>query len=80
MVNFQRKQRYGWEDLLTIMQAVHDGTLSPDMVRFRKGAACCVVLASEGYPQKYETGYPITMPALSSGEEIFVAGAKREVR
>ena len=65
-------------DLLTIMQAVHDGTLSPDMVRFKKGAACCVVLASEGYPQKYETGYPITMPALSSGEEIFVAGAKRE--
>ena len=65
-------------DLLTIMQAVRGGTLTPDMVRFKKGAACCVVLASEGYPQKYQTGFEITLPVRGENEEIFVAGAKKE--
>ena len=65
-------------DLLTIMQAVRGGTLTPDMVRFKKGAACCVVLASEGYPQKYQTGFEITLPKRGENEEIFVAGAKKE--
>ena len=65
-------------DLLTIMQAVRGGTLTPDMVRFKKGAACCVVLASEGYPQKYKTGFEITLPERGENEEIFVAGAKKE--
>ena len=65
-------------DLLSIMQAVRGGTLTPDMVRFKKGAACCVVLASEGYPQKYKTGFEITFPERGENEEIFVAGAKKE--
>ena len=65
-------------DLLSIMQAVRGGTLTPDMVRFKKGAACCVVLASEGYPQKYKTGFEITLPERGENEEIFVAGAKKE--
>ncbi len=65
-------------DLLTIMQAVREGTLSPDVVRFQKGAACCVVLASEGYPKKYESGYEITLPQTGENESIFVAGAKKE--
>ena len=63
-------------DLLEIMLAVRGGTLTPDMVRFSDGAACCVVLASEGYPQKYETGFEITLPQTERGEEIYVAGAK----
>ncbi|MGN1078239.1 MAG: phosphoribosylamine--glycine ligase [Candidatus Gallimonas sp.] len=65
-------------DLLTIMQAVRGGTLTPDMVRFKKGAACCVVLASEGYPKKYQTGFEIALPKRGENEEIFVAGAKKE--
>ena len=64
-------------DLLTIMQAVHDGRLSEVPVRFSEKSACCVVLASEGYPQKYETGYEITVdPGFDA--ELYVAGAKRD--
>ena len=65
-------------DLLEIMLAVRGGTLNADMVRFKQGAACCVVLASEGYPKHYETGFPITMPEVGANEDIFVAGAKLE--
>lgn len=65
-------------DLFTVMQAVHDGTLTPDMVRFSNGAACCVVVASGGYPKKYESGFEITLPAVSADEYIYVAGAKEE--
>ena len=43
-------------DLLTIMRACWEGTLSSTEVVFSDGAACCVVLASEGYPEKYEKG------------------------
>ena len=46
-------------DLLTIMKATTDGTLTKDMVKFKDGYAACVVLASGGYPQKYETGKAI---------------------
>lgn len=65
-------------DLLEIMLAVRGGTLREDMVRFREGAACCVVLASEGYPQKYETGFKITLPVCGEHEDIYIAGAKRQ--
>ena len=65
-------------DLLEIMLAVRGGTLNADMVRFQSGAACCVVLASEGYPRHYETGFPITMPEAGANEDIFVAGAVLE--
>ncbi len=62
-------------DLLTIMRATTNGTLSPEMVKFKDAHACCVVMASRGYPQKYETGYPITLPEKPNGE-IYIAGAK----
>ena len=65
-------------DLLTIMQAVRNGTLNEDMVKFSKGAACCVVLASDGYPQKYNTGYEITLPKTQENENIYIAGAKQD--
>lgn len=61
-------------DLLTIMQHIANGTLAEAEVKFSNKAACCVIMASEGYPGKYETGYEITLPADSS--RIFVAGAK----
>ncbi len=62
-------------DLLTIMQATTNGALTADMVNFRDGHACCVVVASNGYPVKYETGFAMTLPKDPNGE-IYVAGAK----
>lgn len=62
-------------DLLTIMQAVSKGTLDQAEVRFLDQHACCVVMASNGYPQHYETGFPITIDAGLDGE-VYVAGAK----
>lgn len=62
-------------DLLTVMKATTDGTLTPDMVKFREGACACVVMASAGYPQKYETGFEINLPD-SVAPQVYVAGAK----
>jgi len=47
-------------DLLTVMQATTNGTLSECEVRFSDRAAACVILASGGYPGPYETGKEIT--------------------
>ncbi len=65
-------------DLLTIMQAVHDERLAEVEVKFSKGAACCVVLASNGYPKAYSSGFEMTLPECGEGEYLFVAGAKKE--
>ena len=62
-------------DLLEIMMATAAGTLTEDMVKFADDAACCVVMASEGYPQSYEKGFPITTDEDFSGI-LYVAGAK----
>lgn len=64
-------------DLLTIMQAVREGNLSEDMVKFSTDSSCCVILASRGYPQKYDTGFEITIPKTKENEEIYIAGAKQ---
>ena len=64
-------------DLLTVMQAVAAGTLDRTPVKFRAGAACCVVIASKGYPKKYESGFEIVLPPPEPDREIYVAGAKR---
>ena len=61
--------------LLEIMLAVSKGTLAQTEVRFSKKSACCVILASEGYPQKYEKGFPITLPDTAANEQIYIAGA-----
>jgi len=62
-------------DLFTVMKATTNGTLAETEVKFSDGAACCVVLASNGYPEKYEKGYEITIPDGIDGE-VYVAGAK----
>ena len=64
-------------DLLTIMQACRNGTLAETEVKFSNGAACCVIMASSGYPEHYEKGFAITMPAETAAH-TYVAGAKRE--
>jgi phosphoribosylamine--glycine ligase len=64
-------------DLLAVMRHCTNGTLDKADVRFRKGSACCVIMASEGYPGRYDTGYEITLPATDD-VQIFVAGAKRK--
>ena len=62
-------------DLLTVMKATTDGTLDKTEVKFKEGSACCVVMASRGYPQKYESGFEIKIdPAVA--DSVFVAGAK----
>jgi phosphoribosylamine--glycine ligase len=65
-------------DLLDIMIKTAKGELSADDVKFSSGAAACVVVASAGYPQHYEKGYEITLPADLPDTEIYVAGAKLE--
>ena len=62
-------------DLLTIMEATAKGELDKTEVKFSDKSACCLVLASQGYPKKYETGYPITIPP-DLDAEVYVAGAK----
>ena len=64
-------------DLLKIMMACTNGTLSEENIVFSDGAACCIVMASEGYPGKYKTGYEITIQDDIEAE-IYVAGAKLE--
>ena len=46
-------------------------------MEFSDGAACCVVMASGGYPGSYEKGHAITIPEGLSAE-VFVAGAARK--
>ena len=43
-------------DLLTVMESTTNGTLDTTEVKFRDGAAACVILASGGYPLSYEKG------------------------
>ena len=64
-------------DLLTIMQATANGTLAETEVKFSNGAACCVIMASKGYPSKYESGCSMTLPADDETGFIYVAGAKQ---
>lgn len=64
-------------DLLTIMMATSEGRLSEVPVKFSDQSACCVIIASKGYPVKYESGYPLVLPADGEDGVIYVAGAKR---
>ncbi len=64
-------------DLFEIMQHVEAGTLSDIKVEFEDKSACCVVMASKGYPKKYDTGFEITYD-MDLQAEIYVAGAKAQ--
>ena len=64
-------------DLLTIMRACTNGTLADTEVKFCDQCACCVILASQGYPQSYRKGFPLTM-TQEAARHTYVAGAKLE--
>ena len=61
-------------DLLEIMLATTNGTLKDVKAEFSEKCACCVVLASKGYPQKYSTGFEISVKD-GFDADIFYAGA-----
>lgn len=65
-------------DLLTIMQAVTEQRLAEVDVTFSEESACCVVVASGGYPASYEKGKVITIGEPEGKTDIFIAGAKLE--
>ena len=64
-------------DLLTVMMATAEGRLSEVPVKFSDKSACCVIIASKGYPVKYESGCPLMLPTDGEDGFIYVAGAKK---
>lgn len=46
-------------DIIEVMEACVNGTLDEVDLEFEDNAAVCVVLASDGYPVKYEKGFPM---------------------
>ena len=62
-------------DLLTVMQATTNGTLKDTEVKFSDKNACCVIMASEGYPQSYEKGFEISIPD-DLLPNVYIAGAR----
>lgn len=61
-------------DLLTVMQATTNGTLAETEVKFGTGHACCVIMASKGYPTAYDKGFEMTIPE-DIADNVYVAGA-----
>ncbi|MCM1306249.1 MAG: phosphoribosylamine--glycine ligase [Bacteroides sp.] len=64
-------------DLLTVMKAVTDEKLSSIDVEFARSNACCVIMASEGYPSHYEKGFEINIPS-GIADKVFIAGASKK--
>ena len=62
-------------DLFEVMQSVTNQTLDECEVKFADKNACCVIMASKGYPEKYENGFEIVIPEEISNT-VYVAGAK----
>ena len=66
-------------DIMDVIDACIDGTLDQVDLKFEDNAAVCVVLASDGYPVKYEKGFEITGLENFEGKEdyyCFHAGSK----
>ena len=64
-------------DLFEIMKSTTNGTLADCEVKFSNKNACCVIMASKGYPEKYQNGFEIEIPE-DIEKDIYVAGAKYE--
>ncbi len=66
-------------DLLEIMLACTNETLADTNVKFSDKSACCVIMASKGYPEKYVSGYEISIDSNIEAD-VYVAGARLENR
>ena len=64
-------------DLLTVMQATTNSCLKNTEVKFADKHACCVIMASNGYPAAYEKGYPLEIPQ-EIDSSVYVAGAAKK--
>ncbi|MBQ7760865.1 MAG: phosphoribosylamine--glycine ligase [Clostridia bacterium] len=64
-------------DLFEIMKATTNGTLAECEVKFSSKNACCVIMASKGYPEKYQNGFEMEIPEEIESA-VYVAGAKYE--
>ena len=65
-------------DLLDIMMACRNGTLDQVDVKWKDGSACVLVLASGGYPNAYQKGYPISgIEKANETAVVFHAGTKK---
>ncbi|MBP5245742.1 MAG: phosphoribosylamine--glycine ligase [Clostridia bacterium] len=64
-------------DLFEIMRAVTEERLKDVPVKIKDGSACCVIMASDGYPQSYEKGFEIDIPE-NLLNRVYVAGAKEK--
>ncbi len=62
-------------DLLTLIRACTEGRLSETTPEWKKGSACCVVLASGGYPGSYNKGYEISGIGKTDCS-VYIAGAQ----
>ena len=65
-------------DLLEIVEACINGNLADLKVAWKNCAAVCVVLASQGYPEKVKSGKLVSIETLPEGIMCFHAGTKRE--
>ena len=66
-------------DMIEVMEACIDGRLADVELEFEDNAAVCVVLASDGYPEKYEKGFEIKGLDAFKGKDgyyVFHAGTK----
>lgn len=62
-------------DLVEIMEATIQGTLADVDISWSEDGAVCVILASGGYPGKYQVGYPISgLENVPDGTLVFHAG------
>ncbi len=66
-------------DLLAVMEACSRGRLQDLEVRFKEGACCCLVLASDGYPAAYQSGFPIRRGDLGDAA-VYWAGVAGDGR
>ena len=65
-------------DLLTIMRACTDGTLADTEVKFADKHACCVILASNGYPTSYKKGFEMTFTPEALAATYVAGGAMKD--